>query len=191
MNPEIGIRRRNSIPVHINNSEYLNSIANQIIHHDAYKLFYLLMAILSFICLLKSLLQTCPSSWFYILEFIIIVTMTVETTLRIVAVQSTFWDSPYNILDVSVIALCIICYALMLDHNCGDNESNTEVLAEEVLLIIRNVIQLTRMANMVQKNHSQLSHSARNIDLDSVQGVSAQLIPSNADDYSVNFDDEY
>jgi hypothetical protein len=150
------------------NSEYYNTMAKRIMHGSHFKIFYLCIAILSFLCLITSLVYTCPPSWFYILEFIIIIGMTIETTIRIVGVGKPYWKSVYNVFDLSMVAICLIIFLLLLGNQCGSTQSAI-VEFEEILLIIRNVIQLVRLGVLVQRNRKRVETRVIDFDLPSGQ----------------------
>jgi hypothetical protein len=134
----------------IDEREYWNSIANRVMHGLGFKVFYAAVAGMSLVCLLISLFTTCPPSWFYLLESLIIISMVMETTLRIVAVGQSYWKSLYNIADFGVLILCFVAFLLLLKSDCGNTKS-AEAVAEGVLLIGRNVIQFIRLGTMIKR----------------------------------------
>lgn len=85
--------------------------------------------------------------WFYVLEFIIMISMVVETTMRVIAVGDEFWQSLYNIFDVGFVCLCVLVFILMMKSTCGSSQA----VAEEVMLVLRNIIQLARLGMIVQR----------------------------------------
>ena len=130
------------------------------------------------------MVSTCPPNWFYILEFMIILCLIGETGIRMVAMPTTFWKDIFNILDFIVLVFCIICFIIIMTTLCSV-ETSREAIFEEVMLIIRNVVQLIRLGIMMKRsrilirNSSQLSTRPRNIDFNSVSG--AQLLPIHQD----------
>jgi hypothetical protein len=133
----------------MNQQEILNSFANRILHGNLYKLFYFVMAILSLICLLTSLVSNCPPPWFYVTEFTVLIAMISEFLLRYYAIKNYFKQF-YNVLDALVLGLCLMTFCLIISHSCGDS-SKREALFEEIMLVIRNVVQFARLGRMMHR----------------------------------------
>lgn len=98
----------------------------------------------------KSLALSCPPSWFYFLEFLVITSLIFETIVRMVALQSMFWKDLFNIVDFIVLVLCVLCFLLIMTTFCSV-ETSREAIFEEIMLIVRNVVQLVRLAIMMQR----------------------------------------
>ncbi|KAJ3349100.1 hypothetical protein HDU91_006432 [Kappamyces sp. JEL0680] len=131
-------------------NEVLSSVANRLLHSKYYKIFYLLMASLSLVCLVTSLSTSCPAPWFYMLEFLVLIAMGLEFGIRYMAVGKKYWNSVANVVDTIVVCLCILTFMLLLSHTCGEASSREAVL-EEMLLLGRNGIQLTRLVLMMRR----------------------------------------
>lgn len=163
----------------LTNQEVLKSAANRMLHSKQYKLLYFGMAFLSLLSLLFSLFSSisCPPSWFWWVEGMVLITMLFEFGLRvglshlpipsnliysiydthIFALQYTALGSSYfanlaNIADLGLVTLCLFLFLALLgkSHSCSAEES-AEVMLEEGLLLVRNGIQFWRLVTMLQK----------------------------------------
>jgi hypothetical protein len=157
MNESLSINTSSSsfyaLPSRLNSfsdKELLKSAANRMLHSKEYKILYLVLAVVSFMCLVVSLVVSCPSSVFYIAEGVVLFFMIIEFLIRYVAIGKAYFKSLFNIADVGVIALCVIVFCLLLTRSCSQ-EASTEAVIEDVLLVARNGIQLTRLVMMLQK----------------------------------------
>lgn len=64
-------------------SEVIKSAANRMLHSQPYKIFYILLALTSGIGLIVSLSTSCPPSWFYFVEGLVVCCMILECILRV------------------------------------------------------------------------------------------------------------
>ena len=69
----------------LTNQEVLKSAANRMLHSKQYKILYFGMAFLSLLSLLSSLFSSlsCPPSWFWWVEGMVLITMLFEFGLRV------------------------------------------------------------------------------------------------------------
>ena len=165
--------------------EQFKSIARRLLYHPLFKFYYLFMGILSLVCLVLSLAQKeCPTFWFFILEFVLNVSMITEVSMRYIALEKQFWDSIFNKIDLGLALLCIITLAYIYFGPTCSSSQTTEQVLEQVLLIIRNVIAFSRSIMILQRyilffqiklviifRNASLSRPIRDVDLDSVSQI--------------------
>ncbi|KAL2911524.1 hypothetical protein HK105_209013 [Polyrhizophydium stewartii] len=168
-----------SASIALDRRELLHSLANRVLHSAAYQVLYAGMAVLSLVCLVASVAYN-PAGWFYALECLIITGMVVEVALRFLAYGKKFWQSSWNVVDVVMVVFCVAAFLMLLVGEC-DAAKRREAMAEEILLIFRNIIQFSRLGVMMQKNRSRMMQSTRSIDLGSVSGLDARLMVPDVD----------
>lgn len=76
--------------------------------------------------------------------------------------KKQYWKSKTNILDIIVVAFCIVTVIFIWGSDCNGTD-NSELIADSILLIIRNLIQLTRILNMLRRTQNQLTTRTSNI----------------------------
>jgi len=144
--------------------EITRGIANRFVHSRTYIFLYLGMAALSITTVVLSLQEGCPGLAFYILEFIINVTMIAEVSVRFVAFGRQFWKSPFNILDLVLTMLCVVTVLVIVFAGCGATSKEEEVL-DTLLLVARNVLQFIRLAAVMRQSGQSIFTRPRPIDL--------------------------
>ncbi|KAI8920562.1 hypothetical protein BC831DRAFT_478703 [Entophlyctis helioformis] len=169
----------------LHRKELLHSLANRILHSTAYQVLYIALAVLSLGCLLVSLFEKCPPGWFYLVECLIILSMLVEVGVRFFAYAKKYWQSPWNMADLAVVLLCTLAFAMFSAGECGTLK-RSEAVAEEIVLIFRNTIQLVRLGLLLQKNRASLGSRAKNVDLDAVSGLDARLLIPDVEPFAVS-----
>ncbi|TPX40104.1 hypothetical protein SeMB42_g06146 [Synchytrium endobioticum] len=163
----------------LSTSEVLNGAANRILHSSFYRGLYLVMVVLSLVSVSMSLVDPCPSGWFYVLEAVVNLTMIVEVSIRFIALGKHYWKSVWNILDLVMVALCAMTLVYLLFGECSMARA-TEAVLDTILLVVRNGIQFSRLVLMIRKNRRHLSSRPGNIDFESVQSANV-ISPNNAD----------
>ncbi|KAJ3150472.1 hypothetical protein HDU86_006645 [Geranomyces michiganensis] len=146
------------------NSDLLHSFANRILHSHYWKAFYVCMLALSLACLAGTYLNPCPGPWICTMEIIVNMGMVAEVCVRFVALGKIFWLSYWNIVDLALVPLCLLTFVIILFTPCSAS-SRGELELEDMLLVFRNGVVLSRLASVVQKNRTQLGAQTRNIDL--------------------------
>ncbi|KAI8883590.1 hypothetical protein K501DRAFT_89928, partial [Backusella circina FSU 941] len=116
---------------HLTKSEMVQGMANRFMYSKFYIGLYLILATLSFITIVMSLKETCPSTLFIIFEATINFAMIIEVTTRLLALGKTYWTSAWNIVDIILVSLCIITL-IVLTTGCSVNERN-EALFDTIL----------------------------------------------------------
>ncbi|KAJ3067309.1 hypothetical protein HDU98_009512 [Podochytrium sp. JEL0797] len=135
-------------------SEVLTSIANRILHSKFYRGLYVVMMVLSLICL--ALVSVGPSGLYYWLDAIVNLTMIIEVLIRVNAMGKNFWKSIWNQIDIALVFLCIVTLFWLIFGECQADSANWETELDALLLIVRNAVQLFRVIAMVNKNREQL-----------------------------------
>ncbi|KAI8587018.1 hypothetical protein BDZ88DRAFT_399164, partial [Geranomyces variabilis] len=146
------------------NTDLLHSFANRILHSNYWKAFYVCMLALSVACLAGTYFNPCPGPWICTMEIIVNTGMVAEVCVRVVALKKLFWLSYWNIVDLALVPLCLLTFVIVLFTPCSAS-SRGELEFEDMLLIFRNGVVLSRLAAVVQKNRTQLGVQPRNIDL--------------------------
>ncbi|KAL7751771.1 Histone acetyltransferase type B subunit 2 [Sorochytrium milnesiophthora] len=154
----------------VSRREILRALANRVMFSGFYKVLYLSMTALAFISVFLSYHRTCPKpgslSAFITVEIIINAVMIIEVSIRAVAMGKAFWAAKSNWLDVGLVFLCAVTLLLLLSDGCNDDDKgrNREAVADSILLIVRNLIQLVRIFHMLRKN--QQNYNAYPADID-------------------------
>ncbi|KAJ3354504.1 hypothetical protein HDU83_005206 [Entophlyctis luteolus] len=153
-------------------ADVLRSIANRILYSRYYTWLYLGMAIASVVCLVLAFVEQCPSGMFLWLDAFVNAAMIVEVMIRANAMGKTFWKSIWNIIDTSLVFLCILTLFWLLFGDCsapdgdggGGNEGGKwEPELDALLLIARNAMQLFRLVAMMNR---KIRRRPRAIDFD-------------------------
>ncbi|KAI7893264.1 uncharacterized protein EV154DRAFT_502241 [Mucor mucedo] len=150
-------------------SEIVQGMANRFMYSKFYIGLYLVLAILSFVTIVMSLKETCPSVLFIVFEAIINLAMIVEVTTRLLALGRDYWRSLWNIIDIILVILCAITL-IVLTTGCSVGERR-EAIFDTVLLVIRNGFQLFRLFMMLRKNQYSLHARSTRIDFDDISDI--------------------
>ncbi|KAJ3096442.1 hypothetical protein HDU97_005901 [Phlyctochytrium planicorne] len=160
-----------SRPTQLSTNEVLHSLANRILHSSFYKWFYMAMALLSVVCSVLTFMQKCPHGLYYILEILVNLAMIIEVLIRVQALGKKFWRSAWNIADICLVGICMITLLWLAFGECS-NERSWEAEADTILLLVRNLVQFSRVAVMVAKNGQYMTRRT--------QGVDFSTVPSNS-----------
>ncbi|KAH6585016.1 hypothetical protein BASA60_000711 [Batrachochytrium salamandrivorans] len=164
-----GITPNHSALTGFNQKELIHSLASRLLHSTSYQVFYVIMAVLSLVCLaIVSLVG-----------------------VRFLAYRKRYWHSVWNILDIVMVLFCVVAFVFVVGGAC-DSTKRKEAVAEEILLIFRNGIQFSRLVLMMQKNRTSLASRTRNIDIGSVSSADAiHMVPDIDSSFTgVYFDDD-
>ncbi|KZT55429.1 hypothetical protein CALCODRAFT_484801 [Calocera cornea HHB12733] len=144
--------------------ELAAALANRFVHSRTYIFLYLGMAALSLTTVVLSLLEGCPGIAFYVLEILINAGMIIEVAIRLVAFGRKFWKSPFNYLDIFVTLFCVTTLLFLAISGCSSTSQREELL-DTLLLVARNVLQFTRLANVLRKSGRSIFARPTPIDL--------------------------
>ncbi|ORX50594.1 hypothetical protein DM01DRAFT_1367868 [Hesseltinella vesiculosa] len=147
-------------------SELVKGMANRLMYSNYYIALYLGLGLLSFISIVMSIKETCPSLMFIIFEAIINFAMILEVTIRLLALGRTYWQSVWNMIDIVLVALCVITL-IVLATGCSDSE-RSEAIFDTVLLVIRNCFQFFRLFMMARKNQYSIHAKTTRINFDNL-----------------------
>ncbi|KAI8979190.1 hypothetical protein BDF20DRAFT_868102 [Mycotypha africana] len=150
-------------------SEIVSGMANRFMYSKFYIGLYLSLAMLSFITIIMSLKETCPTALFIVFEAIINFAMIMEVIIRLLALGKRYWKSLWNIIDIILVGLCAITL-IVLTTGCSVSERN-EAIFDTVLLVIRNGFQLVRLFMMLRKNQYSLNARSTRIDFDDIPDI--------------------
>jgi hypothetical protein len=148
--------------------EIMRGIANRFVHSRTYILLYLVMAALSVTTVVLSLSDGCPGLAFYILEFIVNISMILEVGVRFIAFGRQFWRSPYNIFDLILTMFCAITLLVLAFAGCGTTSKQEEML-DTLLLIARNVLQFGRLAAVMRQSGQSIFSRPKPIDISAIR----------------------
>ncbi|KAI9219679.1 hypothetical protein BC828DRAFT_331614, partial [Blastocladiella britannica] len=141
----------------VSRGELWRMLANRIMYSHFYKALYVFMTVLALITIVMSFMQTCPTPVFIFLESVVNLTLILEVGMRFLATRRAFFSARSNQLDVVLVLGCLILYGMLLhdaqtcDPSKRDDAQRREALLDSVLLIIRNALQLARIATMLRK----------------------------------------
>lgn len=166
----------------LSREEILKGLANRFVHSTTYLYLYATMAFLSLVTVALSLLFTCPGPAFYALELVVNLVLIAEVTIRFVAFGKHFWKSAFNVVDLCLVALCLVTLiVLAFGHGCSpytQRPGRGEELLDSLLLIARNVVQCTRLLSVIRRSGYNVASRVTAIDL------------SDAHDYNLDLDFE-
>ncbi|PHZ13629.1 uncharacterized protein RHIMIDRAFT_236681 [Rhizopus microsporus ATCC 52813] len=147
-------------------SEIVKGMANRFMYSKFYIGLYLILAFLSFVSIIMSLTETCPSHLFIIFEAIINLAMIVEVSTRLLALGRNYWKSVWNVVDIILVMLCVVTL-IVLTTGCSIGERN-EAIFDTILLVIRNGFQLFRLFMMLRRNQYSIRARSTRIDFDDI-----------------------
>ncbi|KAJ3216474.1 hypothetical protein HDU67_009429 [Dinochytrium kinnereticum] len=113
-----------------------------------------------------------PSGYYYALEVLINLAMIIEVLIRVQALGKVFWKSIWNVADICLVGLCMFTLLWLAFGECS-KERSWEAEADTILLVIRNLIQFSRVAVMITKNGQYMSRRPQAVDFSTVQPPSA------------------
>ncbi|KAI9207382.1 uncharacterized protein BJ171DRAFT_494635 [Polychytrium aggregatum] len=161
--------------VYMTQSEAIHSLANRILHSQMYQIVYLVMGIISVVCVVLSIVERCPSGWFYVLEAIVNLVMIVEVAIRFYALGKMYWSSLWNVLDICIVVLCVITLGYLTFGECSKSRSR-EAVADTLLLVIRNGMQFARLFLMWSKNRRNIINRPATVNFEAVRGESVDYM---------------
>ncbi|KAI8062621.1 hypothetical protein BC940DRAFT_308327 [Gongronella butleri] len=147
-------------------SELVQGMANRLMYSNYYIALYLCLGLLSFISIILSIQETCPSLMFIIFEAIINFAMILEVTIRVLALGRAYWQSVWNLIDIVLVMMCVITL-IVLATGCSASERN-EAIFDTILLVIRNCVQFFRLFMMAKKNQYSIHAKTTRINFDNI-----------------------
>ncbi|KAI9297593.1 hypothetical protein K502DRAFT_346924 [Neoconidiobolus thromboides FSU 785] len=165
--------------------EIVHSFANRLLYSRFYTILYISMFLLSLVTMILSIVEdTCPSTWFIVLEVLINIVMIIEVSIRIIAEGYSYWESKSNIIDLVLVLLCVITL-IILASGCSQGARSEEII-ETVIIAIRSIVQFIRLLFALRKNKRNLSARENTIDFTSLSSRMA-----NGSSSPGQFDNEY
>ncbi|KAG9295498.1 hypothetical protein G9A89_013527 [Geosiphon pyriformis] len=158
----------------LSRAEAVHGLANRILYSRFYTWLYLGMALLSTISIILSIKEKCPSVWFIILEFIINFAMIAEVMTRFLALRQLFWKSIYNVVDITLVFLCVLTLIFIWAGGCSKGRRSEEIF-DTILLVVRNLIQFGRLIIMLKKNRKNRSTRNARIDFSDIRAPSMSM----------------
>ncbi|ORX82398.1 hypothetical protein K493DRAFT_320453 [Basidiobolus meristosporus CBS 931.73] len=134
--------------------------AHQLVHSKFYTALYIVLAVLSLISVILSLIYECPGTFYIVLEIIVNTAMIVEVSIRLMVYGKKFWNSWMNIFDLVLVFLCVVT-VVFLFMDCSAIRGRGE-LATTMFLVFRNTIQFFRLFNMIRKNRQHITGRTHN-----------------------------
>ncbi|KAG6885268.1 hypothetical protein C0993_003958 [Termitomyces sp. T159_Od127] len=157
------------------------------------------MAALSVTTVILSLKDGCPGLAFFILEFIINVSMIIEVAIRFVAFGRVclrsfslgselimyafqqFWNSPFNVMDLILTTVCALTLLVITFAKCGAGSKEEEIL-DTLLLVTRNVLQFGRLAAVMRQSGQSIFSQPKPIDISSARRAGFMDLDIESDD---------
>lgn len=107
----------------------------------------------------------CPEDLLLVgLEYAINVALIVEVAIRFLAQRKMFFTSIFNIFDMVIVFLCFVTLTYLTFGVC----STGEAIADSILLLIRNGIQLSRLLAMLRMNSERVRNKPSDIDFSTI-----------------------
>ncbi|WFD42560.1 hypothetical protein MPSI1_001206 [Malassezia psittaci] len=160
-------------------SEVMKGLANRFVHSTTYLYLYATMALMSLVTVVLSLLFSCPGPAFYALELTVNLVLVAEVSIRFVAFGKHFWKSTFNVVDLCLVALCLITLlVLVFGHGCSpyaQRPGRGEELLDSVLLIARNIVQCTRLLSVIRRSQQNVASRVTAIDLNDAHDYNLDL----------------
>ncbi|KAK9897367.1 hypothetical protein P389DRAFT_169133 [Cystobasidium minutum MCA 4210] len=157
---------------YLSRKELLSGLANRFVFSSFYIWLYLSLALLSLTTVVLSLVSDCPTLTFYLLELVINMAMIIEVAIRFVAFGKKFWSSFYNIIDLILTGFCVITVIVIFFSGCS---AKGEEVFDTFLLVIRNVIQFSRLAIVLRRSGRSIFTRVPAIDLAAAQDAGYSL----------------
>ncbi|KAH0590991.1 hypothetical protein H2248_001103 [Termitomyces sp. 'cryptogamus'] len=152
----------------LSRQEISRGLANRFVHSRVYICLYLGMAALSVTTVILSLKDGCPVLAFFILEFIINISMIIEVAIRFVAFGRQFWNSPFNVMDLILTIVCALTLLVITFAKCGTGSKEEEIL-DTLLLVTRNILQFGRLAAVMRQSGQSIFSQPKPIDISSAR----------------------
>ena len=167
-------------PYAVSREEMFKGLANRFVHSTTYLYLYGSMAGLSLVTVVLSLQRACPGPFFYLLELLINVALVAEVGVRLVAFGKHFWKSTFNIVDLCLVAVCLLTLlTLLFGHGCSpmsrSRSGRSEELLDSALLIVRNVVQCLRLVSVVRRSGYNVASRVSAIDLSEAHGYNLDM----------------
>ncbi|KNE55904.1 hypothetical protein, variant [Allomyces macrogynus ATCC 38327] len=159
----------------VQREEILRMLANRIMFSRFYKIFYSVMTLAALYNIYLSFVEQCPSTFFLTLECIVNMALMAEVGIRFLATRRQFFQSKANLLDVFLVAFCLVLLVMLMhdastcDVSDDHRSQRREALVDSILLIVRNALQMARIVHMVRKNQTQLTNRVVSIDFTSLE----------------------
>jgi len=136
--------------------EKFNYIATRILYSKGFQYYYFIIIILSTIAIVLSYLLECTNPYHLALEALIIISLIIEVTIRLLAQRKYFFYSFWNILDAVVIGVCVWLF-YFTKTQCPTNDS----IIDNSILVVRYLIQFIRLGILLKKNKSSGTNEKR------------------------------
>jgi hypothetical protein len=98
--------------------------------------------------------------------------MIVEVVTRLLALGKLFWKSIFNIVDISLVLLCVITLLFIISGGCSHKG---EEVFDLILLVVRNFVQFGRLIVMVTRNKENRKARNATVDFTNVRDPSVSI----------------
>jgi len=152
--------------------EVITNLANRIIHSKKYTIFYTFVIVLSLILLAMTFTTQCLPNMYIVIDYFINISFIFEVILRVNALGKNYWNSILNVIDLIILPLCVVTVIYLSIDDCSNKG---EKIADNIILGVRNGLQLFRLLLLI-KNNELFSSDNDVIDFDSIDQDNREAI---------------
>lgn len=98
------------------------------------------------------------------IEAVLNISLLMEVVVRYISSPKMFLQSTANKVDLVVTVLCVFLLGMLIFDYLSSKNAMEATILDSFLMIIRNVMQLFRIAAMLKKNRGRLRERVSSID---------------------------
>jgi len=109
---------------------------------------------------------------YIVIDYFINISFIFEVILRVNALGKNYWNSILNVIDLIILPLCVVTVIYLSIDDCSNKG---EKIADNIILGVRNGLQLFRLLLLI-KNNELFSSDNDVIDFDSIDQDNREAI---------------